>query len=113
MLWDLNLLVNYNRTDTRSGSDGDSSDSSWDAGPVPDHSGIRTDTHLSRQSPTALGTLPTCSRPTNSLKQSNENLLIDVDNRLRDVNIKKEQVKLSREALRLSPVAAAKRAGKA
>ena len=100
MLWDLNLLVNYNSSDTRSGSDGDSNDSNWDAGlylSVP----VYGQTRLSRQSQ-LLSARSNLLKAKNSLKQSNENLLIDVDNGLRDLHIKKEQVKLSREALRLS-----------
>ena len=100
MLWDLNLLVNYNRSDTRSASDGDSEDSNWDAGlylSVP----VYGQTRLSRQSQ-LLSARSNLLKAKNSLKQSNENLLIDVDNGLRDLQIKKEQVKLSREALRLS-----------
>lgn len=100
MLWDLNLLVNYNRTDTRGGSDGDSTDSDWSAGlylSIP----IYGQPRLSRQAQ-LLSARSNLFKAQNSLKQSNDNLQIDVDNGLRDLHIKREQVTLAREALRLS-----------
>jgi len=100
MLWDLNLLVNYNRTDTNSSDQGDTNETNWSAGlylSIPVYGQPR----LSRQAQ-LLSARSNLLKAQNSLRQSNENLQIDVDNGLRDLNIKREQVKLSREALRLS-----------
>lgn len=100
MLWDLNLLVNYSRDNTKSDSYGDSDNNYWDAGlylSIP----VYGQTRMSRQSQ-LLSARSNLFKAQNSLRQTNENLQIDVDNRLRDLHIKKEQVTLSREALRLS-----------
>ncbi|MCB2191306.1 MAG: TolC family protein [Deltaproteobacteria bacterium] len=100
MLWDLNLLVNYSHNDTRSGWNGDTDDSNWDAGlylSIP----VYGPTRMGRQSQ-LLSARSNLFKAQNSFKQANENLQIDVDNGLRDLQIKKEQVNLSREALKLS-----------
>ncbi|MCF8032826.1 MAG: TolC family protein [Desulfarculaceae bacterium] len=100
MLWDLNLLVNYNRSITDSDQGGHADQSDWSAGlylSVP----VYGPTRLSRRSQ-LLSARSNILKADNSLKQAEENLLIDVDNSLRDLKIKKEQVKLSQEALKLS-----------
>lgn len=100
MLWDLNLLVNYSNTDTRSDANGNTNENDWSAGlylSIPVYGQPR----LSRQAQ-LLSARSNLFKAQNSLKQASENLQIDVDNGLRDLHIKKEQVKLAREALELS-----------
>ena len=100
MLWDLNLLVNYDHSITDSDQGGHTTESDWSAGlylSVP----VYGPTRLSRKSQ-LLSARSNILKARNSLKQAEENLLIDLDNSLRDLQIKKEQVKLSKEALHLS-----------
>jgi len=99
-LWDLNLLVNYNYTDTRGASIGNTTENDWSAGlymSIP----IYGTTRLGRKA----GLLQARSdlfKAKNSFRQAEENLNIDVDNALRDLRIKQEQVKLADLALKLS-----------
>ncbi len=100
MLWDLNLLVNYNYTDTNASSYGNTSETDWSAGlylSVPVYGQPR----LGRQAQ-LLSARSNLLKAQNSLRQAEENLQIDVDNNLQDLRIKWEQVSLAREALKLS-----------
>ena len=100
MLWDLNLLVNYNHSNTDSSYEGKTTESDWSAGlylSIP----VFGQTRLSRRSQ-LLSARSNLLKAKNSMKQTEENLLIDVDNAMRDLRIKKQQVALSAEALDLS-----------
>ena len=100
MLWDLNLLVNYNGTVSDSEESGHTTEADWSAGlylSIPVYGQPR----LGRQAQ-LLSARSNLLKARNSLKQAEENLLINVDNGLRDLRIKKEQVKLSQEAQALS-----------